>query len=223
MNTPSKKKNAGTVGHVAEDLPQAITERKAKARAKAETVVAELVTLMRTLKPSATEDELQGYAHAIQLGSALSSMNNLPRAQEKGGAHAKRELQAVSRQAAALAQAMFGLHSEALRAFESVETDGRLHPHMLMDTLVAFATAADRASGCAPQTTGKKGRPVDAHAMQVKDLALKIFKALTGRPARRATDPYNGGRTSGPAYEFLCKVFSILGIKASADRQMRLG
>ena len=192
-------------------------------RKRAKTVMEELVELMRTLKPSASDADLQGYAHALLLTDEFASIRNLPWCLEKGGLRAKKELQAISRQAAFLSKRLNNLPAEALRALEAVEIPGHLHPRMLWDELAILAKAAKRASERVPKTTSNRTRPANARAPQVRKLTKKIFKALTGKPARRATDPYNGGRTSGPAFEFLRDVFSILRIKASADLQMRLG
>lgn len=201
MNTPSKQK-------------------------KAETVMAELVELMRVLKPSASDAKLQEYAHALQLTNGFASIANLPWCQEKGGLRAKRELQAISSQATLLSERLNTLPAEALRALEAVEIPGHLHPRMLWDELAILAKAAELASKCVPQTTCKKGRSVDAQARQVTNLTCKIFQALAGKPAKRVTEHYSGpsnsGSPSGPAYDFLAKVFSILGIAASADGQLKL-
>lgn len=183
---------------------------------KVETVTAELVELMRALKPDADDSDLQNHAHALQVISTFAARNNLPEAQELGGA--KEDLKDIARLVGLLIRKLQRLSLEGHRAFENVKPDGVLPPCLLLDELVPFKKAADRALEDVPDDPREKGRRNDVHAKIVTDHAAKIFENLTGEAFSRRVDPNNSGRP----HDFLSEVLRILEVGASADSQLKL-
>ena len=181
----------------------------------------ELVKILRNLKPSAPEDELKRHAGCILMTNVFGAISDLPRAQKKGSATAKRELERVRDKAIALAQDLLGLHSEALRAFEAIEPRGQLHPLLLKKELARVAMAAQLACEGLPDTPSPKGATPAIRKRHVTDIVCKVYEELTGRRPGRSTDPYDDGRPSGPLHAFLRQVFTVLNIKGSPDAQLK--
>ena len=80
----------------------------------------QLIKILQSLNLSASEQDLKRHAFCLQMTNAFGGISDLPRARQKGGRMARRELERVFHKAIALAKDLGGLHSEALRAFESV-------------------------------------------------------------------------------------------------------
>jgi hypothetical protein len=156
----------------------------------------------------------------LQLTNMLAAVGDLPRGRQKGGGTARRELDRVTRKALELAKDLLGLHSEALRAFESVEQNGNLHPLIMKGTLVQFAKACLLAYQVVPDTRSPKGRHFEVQKRQVAIMACKVYTELTGQRAGRSTDSYNG-RPSGPLQAFVAQIFEVFGLEGSADAQLK--
>jgi hypothetical protein len=181
----------------------------------------QLVAILRNLKQAATEEELNQYAAWLQMTDILGSVGDLPRAQDKGYSTVKHELGRTIEKTLELAEEIGKLHSEALRALEHVEARGDLHPLLVKRTLLQFAEGAVQAYEQIPDGPSRKGRTPKIRQREVAKYAIKVYESLTGRRAGRSTNA-DSGKPYGQLYDFLTKVFAVLGIEGSADAQLKI-
>jgi hypothetical protein len=181
----------------------------------------DLVDILRELNPSAKLDTLHAHAESLYLASIFGAIGDLPRARNAGSKKAKRELERAAEKAAQLVKDLSALPGDALRALEEGETLSEWHPLRLVDTLRAFAKAAQLAGASMPPTPLYRGNRHRVQPRQVARTACKIYRLLSGERGGRIHDPYGDKKVYGPLHEFVSAVFRALSITASADAQLK--
>jgi hypothetical protein len=155
-----------------------------------------------------------------------SFAKNSPKSPPRGDKAAIRELDELASLMADSIDCCRNLSSEALRAL-SEELPG---PEIKFDLgsypiQSIFAGLREQALLAKAQLEAKpvkkgSGRPPNAIARGVTDIALSCYEAMTGKRAGVSTDPWTQQR-GGPFLRFLRDVFDVLGIKDSVVSQAK--
>ncbi len=155
------------------------------------------------------------------MAAAASPVPERPRFRRKGGNQVKTELLDLQRKAAAVANALDGLHwfSRLELGAGATRSGVRLDRAVLVEAIRQLGADAGEAANAA---NVESWRPASSRAAVVAKCLALDYRQLTGKPPTITVDSYSDTSVAtGPYLTLVHAVFAALEITASAERAAR--